>query len=471
MRPRRGLFRWCGVLAVALPALAACSMFGQDRLDSIKRSGELVVITRYGPTSYYEGPDGPTGPEYDLARAFADRLGVKLRIVVAERFGDILPAVAGREADIAAAGLTVTELREQQVRFTPAYQEIREQVIYRAGTKPPVDARDLVSRQLQVVAGTSYVERLEQLQLQHPGLRWDAVNDTETEELLLQIHQGLLELTIADSNIVAVARQILPELTVAFEFPETRRLAWALTRDEDQSLYGETARFFDDIRRSGQLAGMLDRYYGQHIRFNPINVAAYLERIETLLPAYEETFREAARTHNLDWMLLAAMAYQESYWNPKSVSPTGVRGIMMLTESTAAALGVTDLLDPVQSITGGARYLRQLIDRLPAAIAEPDRTWMALAAYNIGMSHLEDARVITRTQRADPNRWLEVRKRLPLLARHAWYRQAAHGYARGYEAVQFVDRIQTYHETLKKVDARRRDKGKSDALRIKIPTI
>jgi len=458
-------------LALALLMTGACSMFGENRLEGIRRSGELVVITRNGPTSYYEGPDGPAGPEYDLIKAFADRIGVKLRIVVAERFSDILPTVAAGEADVAAAGLTVTAAREALVRFAPPYQEIREQVVYRVGTSPPANAAALVGRHLQVVAGTSYVERLEQLRVEYPKLKWEEVEDIETEELLLQVHQGLLEVTLADSNIVALARQFLPELKVAFEFPESRQIAWALARDDDESLVREAGRFFEELKRSGQLASILDRYYGAHIRFNPINIAAYLERIETVLPAYEELFRRAGQAHNLDWMLLAAMAYQESYWDPRSVSPTGVRGIMMLTELTARSLGVNDRLDPEQSILGGARYLRELIDRLPSTIPEPDRTWLGLAAYNIGFSHLEDAREITRQQRADPNRWDAVKDRLPLLARQAWYRRAGHGYARGYETVQFVNRIQTYYDTLRKLEARERGKDKSDALRIRIPTI
>jgi len=471
MSPLRGSIVVRCALALALLTIGACSMFGENRLEGIRRSGELVVVTRNGPTAYYEGPDGPAGPEYDLVKAFADRIGVKLRVVVAERFSDILPAVAAGEADVAAAGLTVTAAREAQVRFAPPYQEIREQVVYRVGTSPPANVPALIGRHLQVVAGTSYVERLEQLRLEHPKLKWEEIEDIETEELLLQVHQGLLEVTLADSNIVALARQFLPELKVAFEFPESRQIAWALARDDDESLVREARRFFDELRRSGQLASILDRYYGAHIRFNPINIAAYLERIETVLPAYEELFRRAGQAHNLDWMLLAAMAYQESYWDPRSVSPTGVRGIMMLTELTASSLGVKDRLDPEQSILGGARYLRELIDRLPSTIPEPDRTWFGLAAYNIGFSHLEDARAITQQQRADPNRWDAVKDRLPLLARQAWYRRASHGYARGYETVQFVNRIRTYYDTLRKLEARERGKDKSDALRIRIPTI
>ena len=182
-------------------------------------------------------------------------------------------------------------------------------------------------------------------------------------------------------------------------------------------------------------------------------------------------FVEAAQRYQLDWRLLAAMSYQESYWNPRAVSPTGVRGIMMLTEATARQLGVPDRMDVRQSVHGGGAYLRTLIDRLPADIPEPDRTWMALASYNVGYNHLEDARILTQKQGADPNKWNDLKERLPLLAKAAWYTKTKHGYARGYEPVQLVNRIRTYYEVLKKSDDDLRARRDNDVLRLKTPAL
>jgi membrane-bound lytic murein transglycosylase F len=417
------------------------------------------------------GPDGPTGIEYDMAKAFADRLGIKLKIVTPPRFSEILPMLAREQADLAAAGLTVTELRQKQVRFAPPYQEIRQQLVHHTNTPAPADIKGLVGRHLQVVAGTSYAEHLNQLRLLYPELTWTTVEDADAEELMHQIQQGLLEFTIADSNIIAVNRQFYPELQVAFDIKEPEKLAWAFPRSDDDSLYDEAAEFFKELRKSGKLAQLLERYYGAASRFNPINISAYLGKIDTVLPVYRALFEDAAKETGLDWRLLAAMAYQESFWDAKATSPTGVRGIMMLTEPTAASLGVTDLLDPAQSIGGGARYLRQIIDQLPERIPEPDRTWMALAAYNIGINHLGDARVITRNQKGDADKWKDVQERLPLLAKEAWYTGTTYGYARGYEAVQFVNRIRTYYDTLRKKDEEESGKKKSQALKFKAPAM
>lgn len=125
----------------------------------------------------------------------------------------------------------------------------------------------------------------------------------------------------------------------------------------------------------------------------------------------------AGEKYNIDWKLLAAMGYQESHWNPKAVSPTGVRGIMMLTQQTAGQMGIKNRLDPKSSIFGGAKYLDKIRRRFPKDLTEPDRTWFAMAAYNVGYYHVRDAQKITTQQEKNPNKWNDLQTTLPLLAR------------------------------------------------------
>mgnify|MGYP002624872028 FL=1 len=174
----------------------------------------------------------------------------------------------------------------------------------------------------------------------------------------------------------------------------------------------------------------------------------FIRRINTVLPKYKDQFKAAARKYDLDWMLLAAQAYQESHWRTNARSPTGVRGIMMLTMNTARELNVKSRLDPVQSIHGGARYFKQLHDRIPEEVQEPDRTWFALAAYNVGMGHIYDARALAQRLGNDPNTWVGLSEVLPLLSQKKYYRTLKHGYARGREPVIYVQRIRDYHDIL-----------------------
>ena len=458
------------LILLLLPALLSCSLFERNKLRAVKSAGELVVLTRTSPTTYYKTPDGPSGFEYDLVKGFADSLGVKARFVVANSFTDIIPRLISGDADMAAAGITVTDARSKIVRFTPSYQEIRQQVVYRLGADRPADVPDLVGRQIEVQSGTSYVERLNQLKQQYPDLKWTEV-DKETEDLLQMVWEGLLDISIADSNIVALNRQYFPELQVAFSLGDPQSLAWAFPLSDDHSLDAAAAKYLEKLRTSGELAALIDRYYGPASVSNFINLSVYKVRLRNRLPQYQLLFEKAGKDYGIDWRLLAAIGYQESYWDPTAVSPTGVRGMMMLTEETADQLDIKDRLDPVQSIDGGARYVKGLIERMPPGVADPDRTWMALAAYNIGINHLEDARILTQKQGQDPNKWNDVKNYLPKLAEEKWYKKTKNGYARGFEAVVFVNGVRTYYDVLVKLDEDEKARNTPEAFGLKAPAI
>ncbi|MEJ2382707.1 MAG: membrane-bound lytic murein transglycosylase MltF [Gammaproteobacteria bacterium] len=451
---------------LVLSLLAGCNGPPKNLLERIKQRGVLVVATRNSPTTYYVGPDGKTGLEYDLASGFAKRLGVKLRIVVPDRFDQIIPMVASGEADLAAAGLTVTEARTKQVRFGPHYQDITQQVVYRRGSSRPRDIEDLTGGILEVVAGSSHASELKRLAKDHPDLRWKADKDMDSEELLYLVWQQLIDYTVADSNEVALNQRFYPELRVAFNLTDPQPLAWAFARGSDDSLYNAANQYFADLKKSGDLEQLIDRYYGHVEDFDYVGTRLYLRHIKLRLPRLEPYFQAAGRKTGLDWRLLAAMGYQESHWNPKARSPTGVRGIMMLTLTTAKQLDVDNRLDPEQSIIGGARYFAHVKDRIPDRIPEPDRTWLALAAYNVGFGHLEDARKLTKMRGGDPDKWVDVKKTLPLLSQKKWYKRTRFGYARGREPVIYVENIRSYYDLLVWTDGQQHNPVKPPARQI-----
>ncbi|MEN8129083.1 MAG: transglycosylase SLT domain-containing protein [Pseudomonadota bacterium] len=220
------------------------------------------------------------------------------------------------------------------------------------------------------------------------------------------------------------------------------------TNAKDNNLYHIATVFRSRIKKIDSLTKMKNHIYdkAQHLDF--VSTLTFINNVLTRLPKYQDLFESAGDEQGLDWRLLAATAYQESLWNPEAVSPTGVRGLMMLTKVTARELEIVDRLDPQQSVAGGARYLSLLESRLPERITSPDRMWMALASYNIGSGHLEDARILTQKFGANPDKWQDVRKHLPLLAHSKWHRQAKRGYARGGEPVQYVRNIRSYFEIL-----------------------
>ncbi|MEQ8206656.1 MAG: membrane-bound lytic murein transglycosylase MltF, partial [Woeseia sp.] len=226
-------------------------------------------------------------------------------------------------------------------------------------------------------------------------------------------------------------------------------LAWAYRKDDGNSLLKRADEFLIGATRSGRLAQVNDRYYGHAEKFDYVGTRAFIRHFESRLPRYRPLFEQAAAETGADWRLLAAIGYQESHWRAKAVSPTGVRGIMMLTLATADYLDIDDRLDPESSIVGGARYFVRQSERLPDEIGEPDRTWLALASYNVGFNHVKDARQLVEWQGGDPNTWVDVSKTLPLLARKKWYSLVDYGYARGWEPVLYVNNIRRYYNIIR----------------------
>lgn len=432
---------------VGIVLLNACSP-NRNILEQVQYSGELHILTRNAATTYYAGPNGPAGMEYDLLKAFANKLGVKLVIKTSDNLKEILNKVSSGEAHIAAAGLTVTEERQKLVRFTPAYQQITQQVIYNKDVSRPKTIADLKDGVLEVIANSSHVELLKKLREKHTDFQWVENDSAGSAELLTLVADQLIDYTIADSNEVALNRRYYPQLRVAFDLSKSQSLAWAMQHSEDDSLYNKAVEFFDSIKKNGELARMVKRNYGHMRRYDYAGTPTYLKHAQFRLPRYQGLFEAAANKYDLDWRLLAAIAYQESHWNPRAVSPTGVKGMMMLTNATAKDLGVTKRTDPKQSVDGGTLYITQLFE-LFKDIPEPDRTWIALAAYNVGHGHVRDAQKITKLRGGNPNKWTDLKENLPLLTQHKWFKKTRYGYARGNEPVRYVENIRSYYDILR----------------------
>jgi len=435
------------LLLLAISLIVACDE-AQPHLEEIKERGELRVLTRYGPTSYYVKGEQLAGFEYELAKMFAQHLNVRLKIIIPDNLSNMLTLIEQGKADIAAAGLTVTPARKDVIRFSPVYQEVTQQLVYRQGTKKPKNITALTNGHLEVITASSHVEQLRSYQQEVPELLWTENSDIDSSGLLELVQLEMIDYTIADSNEIAANQTLFPELRVAFDISEPQPLAWAMPLSEDGSLYNEVALFFETIKESGELDQLIEKYYGHIRRFDYVDTRALHRRILTHLPKYQTLFEHAAREFNFDWRLLAAISYQESHWNPDAVSSTGVKGLMMLTQATAKQMKVDDREDPSQSIYAGAKYLSYIRDRLPERITEPDRLWIALASYNLGYGHIEDARVLTQRQNKNPDLWSDIRQILPLLSKKKWYEQTRYGYARGGEPVHYIDNIRRYYDIL-----------------------
>ncbi|RTR01165.1 membrane-bound lytic murein transglycosylase MltF [Halomonas nitroreducens] len=418
------------------------------RLAPPSESGTLRVATRNAATIYYlDRHQRAVGPEHDLVRRFAAANAWQVEWELFETTAEVLAALEDGAVHLAAAGLTHLPSRDARFARGPAHTEIVEQLVCHRDDRPlPRRVSELAGVEVRVTAASSYSERLQSLVNAHTGFRFRE-DPRNTETLLAAVAEQEVECTVADSNIVRMTRRHFPHLEVALNLTAGEPLGWYLP-DDQAPLAAQARQWMASAAGKTALAAIRQRYYSHIGEFDFVDLRALNRRIDERLPRFLDLFLAAEAKTGMPADLLAALAYQESHWDPEAVSPTGVRGIMMLTRNTAASLGVANRLDPAAAIDGGARYLADRHRRLPESIPEPDRTYLALASYNLGRGHLLDARELARELGKNPDSWADMKEVLPLKADRRYYPRTRYGYARGYEPVHYVERIRNYLDVI-----------------------
>ena len=439
------LFLW-----IALVALPACGP--EPAQQQHKLPQELVVAIRPGPTTWFLNADGePAGLDRDLAALFAKEHGLTLRVIASDSPTQALsdPALGG--ADIAAGGLLRPERAsgspDAGLVYTTGYFSVEPVLVYNTDGFKPESWTDLVGETVGMVNGIGLEDVIAKVRAEHPQVHWAPLTLAAAGDLIEQVEEGTLSYAIVGSNEAVVAHNVFLNVETAFAVGPKQDLVWVLPPTQ-AALRDLIDRFFEGIRKDGTLQRLIDRYFGYAHRVERIDAVVFQERMRSVLPAFSALFHQAQQETGIDWRLVAAVAYQESHWDPAATSATNVRGMMMLTEETAKRMRVADRLDARQSIVAGARYLADLKRSLPERIREPDRTWLALAAFNIGIGHLEDARVLAARRKLNPDSWSDIKKTLPVLAQPDSVDATKFGFARGGQAVVFVETVRAYYDVL-----------------------
>lgn len=436
------------LLAVA-PALADTVAMGRVEIPAeIRGRGVLRVVTLNAPTTWYLGPHGPEGLEFELASEFARMHGLKLEMWPATDLPALRDTLRAGLADIAAAQLTSTARWDGIGLVAAPYHEVPQQWIYRRGAPRPRSLADIAAARVVVEAGGPEAEML----TQHSGglgstLEWLEIPRSAEIDALDALVEDIADVALMDAYRFVFARALHPEVAVALPFPVKRPVSW-IVRSDAPMLRDAVDQFFATKRRNGRLARRIERWMTSSATLRTVTAREFRKLTEERLPALQPLFEQASVQTGVDWRLLAALAYQESQWNARARSPNGALGIMMLMPQTAKSLGVRDPFDARENILAGARYFVQVRDKIPARIPEPDRSWFAIAAYNIGYGHLESARVIAQIRGRDPDRWDDVRDSLPLLSDPVWHSRVKTGYARGWEAAHTVERVRQFASIL-----------------------
>ncbi|WP_409438966.1 membrane-bound lytic murein transglycosylase MltF [Psychromonas sp. GE-S-Ul-11] len=433
--------------AIFIFLLTACNpVTPMTDLEEMQARQTLIMGTMNSALTYSFDGDNYSGLDYELGKKFAKYLNLKLIIKEYDDFDSLFSALEDNEIDFAGAGLTLTPKRAEKYRSSPPYYYLSQTLVYHKGTYRPRDISD-IDAPVNVLKGSSHEENIKASLIDYPDLVINVLENEDQESLLQKVAQKEIQYAIVDSTTLAQKQRYYPSLAEAFTIYEKQPVAWLIRKAQDDSFYSAMIEFMGNQYNSGTIAKVEEKYFGHIGDFDYVDTRIFLKRIDSRLPKYEALFKQYA-TPEVPWLLLASVSYQESHWNPKATSPTGVRGMMMLTLDTAKFVGVKNRVNAEQSIQGGAKYLTQLIKRLPESIPEDERIWFALASYNIGLGHLLDVRRITKMREQNPDSWADVKENLPLLHERKWYTKTRYGYARGREAKHYVDNIREYLETL-----------------------
>jgi membrane-bound lytic murein transglycosylase F len=408
--------------------------------------GYFVLGTMNSTLTYSSDGEKTSGIDYELAKKFSEYLGLPLQVKVFPTLEALFSALDRKDVDFIGAGLTLTKKRAEKYRSSPPYYYMTEKLVYRKGARRPRTLTELKAP-VYVLKKSSHEEHLLRFQEKVPTLQIKRTEEDDQEGLLSLIEKKEIKYAIVDSTTLAQKQRFYPNLAAAFIVDKKFPVAWLIRKDQDATFYSAMIEFMGKSYLDNTLTRIEEKYFGHVEEFDYVDTRIFLSRIKAKLPKYEKLFKKYA-TKDVNWLLLASVSYQESHWNPWATSPTGVRGMMMLTNDTAKFVGIKNRLDTEQSIKGGAKYLEMQIKRLPNSIPQNEKVWFALACYNIGYGHLMDARRITKMRKQNPNSWTDVKNNLPLLHERRWYKYTRYGYSRGREAQHYVNNIRQYLSTL-----------------------
>ncbi|WGE88965.1 membrane-bound lytic murein transglycosylase MltF [Actinobacillus arthritidis] len=417
----------------------------ENRYSQIQQKKVITVGMINHPLSYFVGADGLAGIEYELSKAFADYLGVNLSIKTFDNSERLFNALKENKVDLVTAGMLYQPELGEQFQIGASYYSASWQVVYKKGENRPYKLSEL-KESLVIPAGSAVLPILQRLKEENPNLNWQITDQFTQEELLLQVAEGKIPYTVAVSVDISVAQHIRPNIAVGFDLTDEMPVLWYLPNSSYSELQAAVLDFMDNANETGLISRIEEKYFNHLVHFDYVDIQSYLSAIKSVLPKYQALFEKYRG--ELEWQMLVAIAYQESHWDPNATSPTGVRGMMMLTRDTADRMKVTDRTNAEQSIRAGAEYLHLLMSQVPETVPKEDRIWYGLVAYNMGLGHLLDVRRLTKQLGGNPDNWLDVKKNLPLLAEKRHYSNLKYGYARGFEAFQYVENIRRYYSSI-----------------------
>ena len=418
----------------------------QASLARVQAKGPVVVLTTKNPLIYIEKKSGEyAGMDHDLFESFSKHYGLNVKYVVLPDEESVLRALSKGEGDVGAARLRTLEDSEGFIA-APAYDETYLSLFCQKRLNIQ-NIDDLHSRRVLLLNKDNFRGFADRLRQLSPSTELEIIDNTKALDLIKAVQNGNADCFVGETLNGDFYLRYYPQLEKITAFSDSYSLSWLLT-SENQDLLKLIQAWYRHATRSDEISRVVDHYKSYLNQLSRHDISTFFKKVKSTLPEYKSTFVEAAKEQGLPWQLIAAVAYQESHWEAEARSYTGVRGLMQLTTDTAKHMGIEDRTDPHQSIRGGSKYLRYLMDQLPDEVHPRERLSLALAAYNIGILHLKDAQALAEKTGRNPNSWLHLREVLPLLADPDYANRLEYGPARGQETVDFVERVRSFYNLM-----------------------
>jgi membrane-bound lytic murein transglycosylase F len=430
----------------------AFNLAERARIDANTPPALRVAMMEH-PTVYYIDPNNvAAGLEYDLMSAFAHTRQMRLVVKTFPNPDAARQAMLRGEVDAVAIGTSADGLSATELATRAPYQDSGWVLLNSPKKFSPKSFSELLPKRVVVSSRIFTHPRMVDMRRRNAAITFVEDSKNDDESLIAAVGDEEVDYALVEEDTFNASRHFHYDAQRAFLAQPPLSRVWLFPAGAE-SLRDEANAFLTRITRDGQITRVLDRYFGFPQRVSPMDVEIFSERVNSVLPRFRGWFQQAQEVYGIEWRLLAALSYQESHWNADATSETGVRGIMQFTEDTAKRYNV-DRLDPRSSILGGARYLSELKrDGLSARIQEPDKTWLALAAYNIGLGHIENARILTQRAKKNPDMWPDVRRHLPLLAKPEVASQFKLGPCRCNMPVEYVESVRAYYDVLLRLEA------------------
>ncbi len=421
-------------------------------MERIRAKGEIRILTTLSIDSYYKYQNEPMGFEYDLANAFAQWLKVDLKVITPGR-DNIFSYLDRGKGDMIAAGIPITEEWFAKYHFSVPYMTITQRIVHHCLDIAPETTEEMNGKTFHILPHSPAKEFLEKLQ--ESGIKVDSVlhKNISQNELISMVGNRIIKYTIANSNAAMLSRRYYPDISVGIPIGKKQSLAWAILK-KDTSLLMEMNRFLIHAHKTGLLERIKNKYYYNIDKIDIFDIKQFKKRLETRFPEYKKIIQKESEKYGFDWRMITAVIYQESHFDPEAKSKTNVRGLMQVTIATAKEMGIVNRQKPKQSIKAGIKYLSKMYDKFDYIEDEHQRIIFALASYNVGYGHVLDAIEIAKKNGYNHTHWQGLKKALPLLAKSAYHTKTRYGYARGWEPVQYVDRILTYFDILRHQEAK-----------------